>query len=186
MSKKMPVSMFFDGRITQGYEMIDHSYNPSEVEIYGLKSKVQSVVRLSAKININGIIANTKEFIPILPLNEKNEVIDVSVNPSKVEASLKISPDNRFKLLPVIPTFKGSLPQGFVLSNSLWQPDFVSVKIERPSKGRLNFLSTEPIDLNGITSNKEIEAKLDIPDNMIVLDNKSIKVKVFVKKEVKK
>ncbi len=186
VSRILPVELVFEGEPGRGYEIANYTYSPKEAEVRGLKTLVDSVSKLSAKINVAGLVASSREILPLVPVSKNNKPLDISVLPSKIDVSLKIASDNNYRSLSVVPVFRGMPAKDYQIVNSVWSPQSVLVKIRKNAELKSGIIKTMPVDINKLSSNKEFDVALDEQATFSVVGSNFIHVKVFVKKEVSK
>lgn len=104
----------------------------------------------------------------------------ISINPS----SLKIMLDETVaKTVAVTPYINGSPQKGFYVRSVTVEPKSIKIYGLRSELRKIAELSTEPIDISGLTEDVVQELNVDIAGSSIRSDVNSVKVKIVISGE---
>lgn len=182
-AKTLPVKLKFTGKVQDGYIFSNYTFNPEQATVSGLKSLVSQVSSLNVEVNIDGMKCNSRDFTPIFAVDSTGKRLDLPVTPSKVELSLKISPDVTVKRLPVLPNFVGKLPEGYTIKSISWKPKSVMVKIPEKVNFSGEYLSTTPVDLSNLNSDIELALPILRDKSLKIVEGELVNIKIQITKE---
>lgn len=178
-----PVVVETMGSPDEGYSVADTRADPQTVNLYGLRSDVDRVVRVQALLNLSEAKRGEPTAVTLRLLDENNtELIDtVVVDPSSVLVRATYVPAAPKRYLPILPTWSGQLPTGFVFSqNHALNPSQLQVTGETQALSRLTALETEPINLTELKQTRTFRVKLKVPRGIRLLGGNTVNVTVFV------
>lgn len=156
---------------------------PSELEV---QIKVPSTIFASAKkleIAADVDLSKTREGVNSIPIEPKSFQLPLGVSVVKISpAILKVVAEKKvFRDLPVYLNKTGRLPGGSRFRSIAIEPSLVRVYGSESSLARLTRVSTEPLDLAGITRSQAVQVKLLPPSPKVQLGSDGfVKVKVAV------
>lgn len=179
-SKSMFISLEYDSIPPLGY-----IYNIANMPI---KSTI--VTGTDAEINkvekVCGIISNVSSegfngYVSLMAFDKSGkEVHSVKLEPSTIECSVYLVPQNMEKSVLVIPVFKNKLPNDLTIKEVACYPETILLKGNGNKFIKQHTIKTKPIDLSKITKSQVINnVELDLPQNMTTKQEKlSVSVKV--------
>lgn len=159
--------------------------NNPQVTVSGPKSvveRVNSVVAYGEESNIKGKIS--KDY-PVKALDENGiEVVDVSINPGKVNVDIKVSEGKSVKIN--VKTV-GDLPDGIKLISLKQDKEKIDVTGDVDLLNDIIYVETEPLDFSKITETTEVKLKIYASDGVFISpQDEFVNVKVTVEEVLEK
>lgn len=156
--------------------------SPSKVTVSGGKSQIEKIskaVLVGEEKNINGDFSKTYK-IKFLDA-DGNELQDVKANESESKLSISVS---KGKTVPVKVQTTGVITNGFALEKIELGTQYVKITGEDNALNSIKEINTEYIDLSNITEDKEMQAKLIIPEGITLKDSENtVRVKFKITKQ---
>ena len=174
MEKEVPVVAKVSGNAAENMIAGDINFNPATVKISGPKSIVDGVSQATAEIILAGEAENFSKTVKPLALDNKNQAIEtINFVPQSVVAEIKIVKAGNVKNLGIKVATSGAPAAGYWVSGISTNPATVSI-VGAPEVVRgMTSISTQPIDLNGVSKTFSTQAKLDIPVGVKIDGNTS-------------
>jgi YbbR domain-containing protein len=150
-----------------------------QAEVSGAPERVDSVVRVVGRIDLSGDSEDVQRPVSLLAVDaEGHEVTGVTIEPRTINVSAGISLREDVVAVTIIPRIQyGTLPENFTFSGVDYSPRTVFISSDNPRDLEVlgDTVLTEPISLEGRTSNFEVTVPLDLPrGNYIVRDDENI------------
>ncbi len=180
-----PVRVSVNGLETGNQEVGNIKLKPSEIEVTGAKSQVDSVEFIQATLDATKILENGSTLqVTAIPLDHnETPVRNVRLSSEYVEVSAKLFGVKSVKLNAQT---IGELSEGYEIS-SIELPNTIAVKGSKSTLRSLTEVNTEAIDLTDVSSNTTQKVKIQLPDGVELANaNKTIEVKILVKEVVAK
>lgn len=136
-----------------------------KVIIKGAEHQLKEVATVKALVDINNLVnpevgTMTLKDIPLRAYDEKGNVVDVEIVPSKISAEIEISSPSKELPIKVIP--KGDVTFGKAISSLEVSTNKVVVYGPQNILDNLNFLPLE-IDVSGLKANRQTKVELVKP-----------------------
>lgn len=170
----------------EGLEQSDPSYhisvtaNPAFVKVTGLRSQFERVQQAQVTINQASIKQSGRLQLPVKLLdNRGKEVTGLVIEPGVVEVDVVRLPG---KLVPVVVEFSGQLSDGYRLEASQVEPDAVYVYATAEVLETLDQITTEPVGLEGITTDTSLSVRLVMPGSVAVSSLAEVQVRLKISK----
>ncbi|MGL4800475.1 MAG: CdaR family protein [Cellulosilyticaceae bacterium] len=165
------------------YMALEPVLNPRTVKISGPKSAVKSVRRAVVDINVDKFSQDAiSDTVPIRLLDEKGEeVTGVKKSPEQIQITLPIG---KKKKVPVEEQFKGTLPPGYIKTNTLVTPKEVTIVGDPKVIDGIDSIKLEAISLDNMIQSSTFNVNLLLPDNVTPIDK--IEGKAVVTVEIQK
>lgn len=90
--------------------------------------------------------------------------LEIHVEPEEVELNMEIREE---KMVPVLPSFRGSIDSGYDLSNWTLAPSMVTITGPASRIARLQELSSEAVELGGRKGNFSLSLRVLNPDSLV-------------------
>lgn len=165
--------------VPQGFEVVDFPKTVS-VNIEGQERLLKNLKENEVNVVIDlSRIKPGKSFYTLtrenfnLPRTLEITNIDPQTISLTIERQMK-------KAVPVQPAVVGVPERGFVIFEIKVLPEEITIEGPRSVVSKIYNLKTEPIDITGLNSNLQYKAKISLPANIRVNEQK-IDVNVFVK-----
>ena len=171
------------GATNSEYMTLEPVLNPRTVEMSGPKSAVDRVHKAVVDINVDDFSENALTYtVPIRLLDkEGNEVYGVRKSPEHIQVTLPIG---KKKKVAIKAQFKGTLPQGYIQTNTLVTPQEVTIVGDPTVIDQITEIKLEPISLNNMIQSGTFNVNLLLPENVTPIDK--IEGKAIVTVEIQK
>ena len=174
-NKSVPVKVDIPVVTKTGYAGFDPVKNISSANVSGPAQYVDNVAYVSAKAEYKDADADKEFNLALQAYDEADRVVkDVNVEPKTVNV---VVPVKRTKSVSIFVKTKGNISKGMKLNSVEAVPGKVDIAGDANLLKSINQIETEAIDLASINTSKTIDAKLVLP-NGIVLVNSSGNISV--------
>lgn len=183
IEKQMPISVQLIGNPVEGYADGDVEVSPAEVLVKGPKSIVNTVDRVVAAINVEGIKKGFSTSVPMKLLNDDNkEITSLQKEPNTVKVGVGIL---KLKKVSIEPVIEGEPLVNHKLADVKIKPETITIKGPEDVVAGIDKVKTKPIDIG--FENKDIKQKveLDLPEGVYVVDDIKPEISIDISKEVK-
>ena len=165
-----------------GLSLGDIKIEPARVKVSGPASVLGRVVAVRADVSIQPSGLDFDQAVDLIPVDEVgNPVAQVQVQPGTARITVPVFSDRESRLLPISALITGDPAAGFELAGATVEPKFVTVEGDADQLAQLVSIDTEPISVNGLSSDQSFEATLVLPTGVEALDVKTITVAVDVR-----
>jgi YbbR domain-containing protein len=183
LSKELPVTVRIIGDPAITYDRGAPVTTPNTATVVGPTSSVTKIVELRAEINIAGASQDIEEEIPLLAIDENDEVVEgVNISPDPITVLVPVAQGDRYRLISVIPNVIGSPAFGYRTIAITVIPNEVLVTSSSPAAfdTLAGFIETEIIDITGVTETVDQNAELDLPEGIAPLQSLTVRVIVTI------
>jgi YbbR domain-containing protein len=151
-----------------------------QVTVTGPASLIDSIAEVVLPVEVSGGTQTFREvYVPEARDDEGNIVQGVTIDPSAVEATVRVSA--RGKSVAVLATITGSPAPGYEVAERTINPQFVIVDGDEVALDSLVALSTEPIDVSEADASFNVTVPIaDLPEGLQILQPSSGEVEVLV------
>lgn len=164
VSKAVPVRIRLGGSAAEGFGVSNSEIAPPEVSVSGPESVISNVTEAVAPIKLNGENANFSKNTQLFVYSASGqELKDISIEPKDVEVSINITRVGDVKTLGIKINLAGNLKPGYFISATSSDPEVVTVGGNSARISLLKYVETEPVDITGLSENKTVSAKLNLP-----------------------
>jgi YbbR domain-containing protein len=130
-----------------------------------------------ARVPIDASALNVDRDIELIPVDANgNQVSNVEIDPERARVRIAVARDLANLTLPVVPQLTGSLAPGYRITSVVVEPIVVTVSGEETIVARLDSAPTQPIDLEGRSTDLEAMVGLALPDGVAVTGNDQVRV----------
>jgi YbbR domain-containing protein len=155
------------------------------VTVRGASSRVDAVSVVAARVTIDASALNVDREFELIPLDgNANQVSNVDVEPERVRVRIAVARELANLTLPVVPQLTGSPARGYRINTVSVEPLVVTVSGEEAIVARLESAPTEPIDMEGRTTDLEAVVGLVLPDGVSVTGSDRVRVELTLAEEV--
>jgi len=189
-SKKFPITPVETGTVRDGYVLGSMSVNPEQVTIRGPESVVNSIAKVQAEVNVNGLAADATVKSELIyydgndkvvnatlltnNLGEEGVTVDVTINRIK-EVSLKFD------------TSKITVAAGYYLGDVTYSPEEIKITGTKDALSSIKEISipSEALILDQLTEKTEkmVDITPYLPDDVKLVDENAGTVLVTVNLE---
>lgn len=182
-SVTLPVKYNITGDNNSQYMALDPIIKPGQVEIKGPKTTVETIDQVVVDININDFSEDVLSYtLPIKALDDKgDEVVGVKKSPQYIEVTLPIG---KKKVVPLEPQFQGTLPTGYIQTNTIVTPKEITIVGKASLIDSIQTIKLGKISLNNMIQSDTTKVDFLLPDGIEYIDN--IENKAVVTVEIQK
>lgn len=156
-NKKIEVEV--TGNIKQDIDTINLENNNDEVEVSGPRSLVEKVEKIEAILNSNKQTDDFDISLDLKPVDKKGNVVSgVELKTSSLNAKVTLLKE---KTVPIKVNIEGENTENYKLSQ-----DTVYIKGKRELVDKIEYISTQPINLSSIPKNTTMDISLIIPNGI--------------------
>jgi YbbR domain-containing protein len=167
--KQVPVSIDVKGTPESGYENAGSTVKPEKVLVSGPAKYVDSVISASGKVDITGASSDVTLSTAVKALDKDGkEVSNVTVNPQSVTATVSIKAS---KTVDVSIKIIGSSPDGITITSMTANPNTVTIIGDEKVLSKITRIETQAIDISKISQNQYVDAALNLPEGVKVVNN---------------
>ncbi|MEG0013934.1 MAG: CdaR family protein [Cellulosilyticaceae bacterium] len=182
-SVTLPVKYNITGDNNSQYMALNPIIKPSQVEIKGPKTTVETIDKVVVDINIDDFSEDVLSYtLPIKALDsEGNEVVGVKKSPQYIEVTLPIG---KKKVVPLDPQFQGELPPGYIKTNTIVTPKEITIVGKADLIDSIQVIKLGKISLDNMIQSDTVKVDFLLPDGIEYIDN--IENKAVVTVEIQK
>lgn len=182
-SKNFPVEFIQDGTAKAGYYPAKAILKPTDVLVSGPDKYVSTVKSVIVSGSIKNASSDVDLSITPQAVDEANKpVSNVKFNVDVIDVKVPIK---KSKSVDINVKTKNTAGKDIYIK-SIEPVSKQAIIISKESMDNINALETEPIDLSTITESKTVDAKLIVPNNVELLGDNIVKVKVDIEKSLQK
>ncbi|WIV13312.1 CdaR family protein [Proteiniborus sp. MB09-C3] len=187
ITKEFNVSLETSGNTEDGHTPGEGEIKPSTVLIKGPRTWVNSVYKVVTTVQLSNINTDIKTSLPVRALDDKKEEVrGIEKEPNTVEV---IMPILGTKNIPIRPRLKGSPLNGYIITDIQMNPVSIKVKGKKEILKDIEFLETEPIDIDLISISKDVPVNIVFPEGVELMDDKikplaKINVEKIIEKDI--
>ena len=182
-NRDFPIEFIVLGEPPLGYRKLEPESDYDIVNVSGPESAVEQVDTAKATINIDGETETVVTSAQVVILDDEGKRINnVSLSPRTVEITQPIERLGGFKNVVIKPDTFGQVANGYRLTNISVAPTNVTLFSEDPRlvEDLPGFIETNPVDLSGLTDDRETRVDLDLPDGVTTVGNQDVIVQISV------
>ncbi|MGI6728609.1 MAG: YbbR-like domain-containing protein [Anaerovoracaceae bacterium] len=158
-----PVTVIFKGEMPQGYEEGEVEIKPSEIEVTGAKTDVQTVSQVQVTVDVSELSQDKKNIqAEAMAVNQVGMLIEnVKLSSNYVNVSAKLS---KLKEVALKVEMIGKPVDGIDIETKV--PDKIYIKGSKNAIKDITSVYAEPVDISEITANDTIPLSLILPDGV--------------------
>lgn len=165
-----------------GLSLGDIKIEPAKVTVSGPASVLGRVVAVRADVSIQPSGLNFDQAVDLVPVDAVgNPVAQVQVQPGTARITVPVFSDLESRLLPISALITGDPAAGFEVAGATVEPKFVTVSGDVDQLATLVSIGTEPISVNGLSTDRTFAATLVLPTGVEALDVQRITVAIDVR-----
>lgn len=166
ISKKVNVKKI--GNLGENYAVTDVNISTEYVQITGASTILDNIETVFVEVDINNATSNIKASVsPVAYDNQGNKVEGISFNPQEITLVAPVYSKMNIEVLE--PVLKGSLADGYVVSNISYSPKNFSIFALENEISSINTSISPVLDVSNLSENKTFT--FDIKD---FFENKNI------------
>jgi YbbR domain-containing protein len=183
ISKTFPVEIKTLGSTAIGYEVKTPELSVEAVVVTGPQSLVDAVETVAAKVDIENVSEDISRLVTVNAYDvEDNEISSVSISPSNIQVDIPVSERGGYKSVVVKIVTSGQIASGYKLTDIFALPATVMIFSSDPNlvDDTRGYVETTPINLDGANEDLIINAELNLPEGVTVVDNQDITVQIGI------
>lgn len=183
--KTVSVKVEVEGKVKEGFLAMKPILKTNEVEVNGPSDLIKYVSSALAKFDVKNSTKDVSTVLSLQPLDSSGNVIKgISMQPDSVQITVPIK---KTKSIPINVKILGSLNNGSNIKSITPTPETVDIAGDENVISKISNINTENVDISKINNKDNIEAKLLIPQNVILVNNNGIvSLKANLDKSVQK
>lgn len=180
-TKKVPVQVVVKGSVPFSYNAGTAQVTPSDVTVSGPQSSVGQVTSAVVDVNLEGATKNIDQTITPSPETASGASVDrIQIDPQQVVVSVPIEQQLAYKTLPVQLTLTGHVAVGYQINGAIVDPVAVTLVGDPKTLNQLEFITTQPVNVDGATGDREVQVNLALPGTVALYQAQTVVAHVFV------
>jgi YbbR domain-containing protein len=185
VTEAKPVDFRLTGEPPAGYELLGATVSPELVRVAGARSRVDRVARVVATMDLSSAVPDVSVSLPVRALDSAGrEAAGVTLNPPRVNARVTMKTLVASRTVPVVVRTSGRLAANLKIVSVQVEPPMVTIVGPAGRMREVEQVETVELALGGITSTLVRALPLVVPEDVNLLGDPSVRVRVEVKKEV--
>jgi len=169
------------GFLANGYALGEVVLSPTKVAMIGPFDLISASPQVRLIIDVSG---RKKSFvtqgIPEVYDSAGHKITNVRFNPTQINVSVMVEKGDIFKTVGLSPSFTGSLPAGYWISEIIFDPPAVTLKSGINKLEAISNIKTTSINLAGKTTDFSDQVGLEIPNDVILVGTNLINVTIKI------
>ena len=181
--RELPVNVAL-GSVADGLTLGPHQIEPSTVTLRGASSRIDQVSQVIARVSIDASAINVDREIELVAVDGNgNQVSNIEIDPERARVRIAVARELANRTLPIVPVLSGAPAEGYRISAISVEPLVVTVSGEEAIVTRLESAPTQPIDVEGRTTDLEAIIGLDLPDGVSVNGSDQVRIMLTLVQE---
>lgn len=154
------VEIDYKGKTAKGYEIGRLGITPDEILIEGPESKVETVARVIAEVDVEGIKENTWKSVPVRAVDSQgNDIVGVDVKTENVNVQLSVL---KLKNVAIKPEINGKVKDGYKVTRIEVNPANTVLRGKESIIKDINEIVTKSINIDELDDTLVTEVNLNI------------------------
>lgn len=180
-TKSVPVEVIHQGTVGFQYDLGTLKTTPTEVAVSGPQSRVDQVSAAVVELNLDGVTKTIDQPYKPIPESAGGANVDgVTVTPEQVLVELPVELKLGYKTLPVQVKLTGTVALGYQVVGITADPETVTLVGDPKTLNQLQVASTQLINVQDATSDREIQTDLALPGTVALATAQTIDVRVQI------
>jgi YbbR domain-containing protein len=142
----------------------DAAITPTEVKVSGPASQVARIAALYATVLFGDAMTDLVQSVQPLAVDAAGKTIDgLTVEPALVQVTVPVLPTATTRTVPVLPSVRGLVANGYWISRVTVDPAVVTVRGEASVVSGVDQVPTAGIDISGLTDSRIYQVGLLLP-----------------------
>lgn len=185
LQRKLAVAVRMTGTPIAGTVVGKTSVEPGQVTVQGPKSAIDAIDKVVAAVDLTGKTKDIVQEVPAIIYGRDGRVVEgLSVTPTKVIVYASIAQIPNKKTVDVKTVIYGDLAPGYTLQRITGTPERVELQGDPFALEKVEFVYTEPININGIDKNIKKDVKLQLKEG-ITANPPTISVQLEVRQPIR-
>ena len=183
LRKEFDVQLFAVGTPPESYTFDGATILPETVEVSGPESVLPRVRTVRAVLDLTRVMPNQSLEVLLEPLGDENLPVPlVTIEPSTVQIRPAVSIGPSRRELLVTPVFTGQPAVGYRVTGYSVSPNEIATSGESSDVSRMTTVDTEPISLEGLTSDRTFRVRLRLAEGLTSTVGDEVTVTVRVRR----
>lgn len=180
-TKEVPIQVKTEGDPSDGLVVSGTKPDPETATIKGPQSYLDKITTAQAIVKVEGESATISRTVSLKAIDsDGKEINNVSINPQDATVEVQIGKGGQAKILSITPQFIGKPATGKWLASYVVVPSSVRVIITG-DVGDIKDISTQSINIDGLTTDKEFNVKLKNTEGVNLVDeDTTVKVSIQI------
>ncbi len=151
----------------EGYSVGEPELSAESVKIGGAESLVGTIKSVVAEVEVGGELSDVQKSVELKAINSNGDVVrNIYIDPKTVEVRVPISQEADVKSVGIKVVSEGEPKPGYFIKSLQSEPSAISLRGERDLLQEIEYISTYPVDLSGLSGGEEKIVELDLPDDV--------------------
>lgn len=161
VQSQKPVEIVYDGEPASGYQIGNYEISPNEILIEGPSSRIESVAKVIAEIDIEGTRENIRRNVPIKAVDgQGKDIIGIDVKTKNANIYLSLV---KLKNVPIKPIITGAVKEGYKITSIDIEPVNTTIRAKEGIVNGVTELLTKSINVDELDSTLVTQVNLDMP-----------------------
>jgi YbbR domain-containing protein len=175
-----PVTIVISGNPPPGILIGQESASPSTLTAFGPQHELKGL-SVRVYVDLSGQRSNYQAVLSAYPYSANGtRLADVGLNKSSVTVTITLSSSITSRVVAVRPAITGKVSSGYVLSGVNYSPQTVTITGPQDLLNTIDFVTTSPISINGLTGNDTSSVPAQSPAAGVTVSSGLITVTVVV------
>ena len=180
-SKSVPVAVSLERTPPAGYEAGVPEVEAETVLVTGTQDRVTLVSQAVAQLDLSGRTEDLTQAVRLEARDSRGFLVEgVSLEPSVMNVTVKVSQTEFSRALVISPTIAGSPADGYNVVSVSVDPAVATVFGPQSFVGEAATIRTQPVDITGADSDVVKTVALDLPADVSVSGGTSVTVTVKI------
>ena len=162
------------GTIPDGLEIEDPVVSQDEVQVRGAASVVGLVDRALARVRIDASAIDFNDAVSLVAVDVAGQEVGaglVDIQPETISVQIDVQEIETTQTVPIRPDITGTPAPGFALESLAIEPSLVTLRGLPDALAGVTEVLTEPLSIDGASSDQEFEASLVLPEGTRFADD---------------
>ncbi|CAN5509132.1 CdaR family protein [soil metagenome] len=183
-TRKIAVEVETRGQLSDETLALDDALiDPPIVEVRGPRSVIDRIAKARVPFDLRAVTLTTRDpqYPAVEALFANGAVAEnVSLDPKIVKVTPIVSSSPQQKQISILTQIISSPAVGYIMAGYEISPPLVSIRGSSRALAGITQISTEPLDISGITKTTEFTVNLKVPKGITVSGTRVVHVKVMV------
>ena len=180
-SRVVAVQAKFANEPPKGSQAGTSGVSPKEVRLSGPESLIGQVAAVFATVRFGDVTNDITQSVPAVAVDASGTAIDgLQADPSVIVVSVPLLPTATTKTVSVLWTLRGTVANGYWISQVATAPVAVTLRGEQSAISRVDRIDTLVVDVSGLTASRTFRVPLALPDGITLVDPVDATVTVTV------
>jgi YbbR domain-containing protein len=180
-SRVVAVQAKFANEPPKGSQAGASGVSPKEVRLSGPESLIGQVAAVFATVRFGDVTTDLTQSVPAVAVDASGAAIEgLQADPSVVVVSVPLLPTATTKTVPVLWALRGTVANGYWISQVATDPVAVTVRGEQSAISKVDRIDTFAVDVGGLSATKVFRIPLLVPEGIALVNPVDATVTVTV------